>query len=243
MKNFNNHYRDNLLREEKLKYLENNLNEEFSKAFAFNKIISHINEQKNLDSNKFEVTVLEAMYKELLEYDNIPYTCHVSRFTERLMFSIPELEKRIICNRTYLCFSSEVSEIINEEIGPNSFIQSLLKLVVPIRAGMSTVQNRFKGTFSDDSQQNSIPIRLLSLCSMLIDGFNPKDTGFSQPALTVSQLIMHVYKKKINRNPSTIRRRHSKIRETPLSIYVGLKLYATVRSKTLTVSPRGLCII
>ena len=98
---------------------------------------------------------------------------------------------------------------------------------------MSTVQNRFEGTFSDDSQQNSIPIRLLSLCSMLIDGFNPKDTGFSQPALTVSQLIMHEYKKKINRNPSTIRRRHSKIRETPLPIYAGLKLYATVRSKTL----------
>ena len=132
-----------------------------------------------VDSNKFEVTVLEAMYKDLLEYDNIPYTCHVSRFTERLMFSIPELEKRIICNRTYLCFSSEVSEIVNEEIGPNSFIQSLLKIVVPVRADMSTIQNRFEGTFSDDSQQNSIPIRLLSLCSMLIDGFNPKDTGFS----------------------------------------------------------------
>ena len=97
---------------------------------------------------------------------------------------------------------------------------------------MSTVQNWFEGTFSD-SQQNSIPIRLLSLCSMLIDGFNPRDKGFSQPALTVSQLIMHEYRKKINRNPSTIRRRHSKIHETPLSIYVGLKLYATVRSKTL----------
>ena len=68
LKNFNNHYRDNLLREEKLKSLENNLNEEFSKAFAFNKIISHINEQNNLDSNKFEVTVLEAMYKDLLEF-------------------------------------------------------------------------------------------------------------------------------------------------------------------------------
>ena len=178
-----------------MKSLENNLNEEFSKAFAFNTIISHINEQKNLGTNKFEVTVLEAMYKDLLAYDNIPYTCHVSRFTERLMFSIPELEKIIICKRTYVCFSSEVN------VGLNSFIQSLLKIVVPIRADMSTVQNRFEGTFSDDSQQNGIHIRLLSLCSMLIDGFNPKDKGFSQPALTVSQLIMHEYRKKINGEP------------------------------------------
>ena len=136
------------------------------------------------------------MYKDLLEYDNIPYTCHVSRFTERLMFSIPELEKIMICKRTYLCFSSEVNEIINEEIGPTSFIQSLLKIVVPVRADMSTVQNRFGGTFSDDSRRNSIPSRLLGLCSMLIDGFNPKDKGFSQPALTVSQLIMHEKRKK-----------------------------------------------
>ena len=66
LKNFNNHYRDNLLREEKLKSLENNINEEFSKAFAFNKIISHINEHKNLDSNTFEVTVLEAMSSNMI---------------------------------------------------------------------------------------------------------------------------------------------------------------------------------
>ena len=143
------------------------------------------------------------------------------------MFSIPELEKRIICKRTSVCFSSEVNDIINEQIGLNSFIQSLFKIVLPIRADTSTVQNRFEGTFSDDSQQNNVPIRLLSFCSMLIDGFNPKDKGFSQPALTVSQLTMHEYRKKINRNPSTIQRRHSKIRETPLRIYVGLKLYAT----------------
>ena len=48
-----------------MKSLENNLNAEFTKAFAFNTIISHVNEQKNLGSNKFEVTVLEAMYKDL----------------------------------------------------------------------------------------------------------------------------------------------------------------------------------
>ena len=166
MKNFNNHYRDNLLREEKLKSLENNLNEEFSKAFAFNKIISHINEQKNIDSNKFEVTVLEAMYKDLLEYDNIPYTCHVSRFTERLMFSIPELEKIIICKRTLYV--------------------SLLKLTRSLMRKLDRIHSY-----------------------NLNDGFNPKYKGFSQPALTVSQLIMHEYRKKINRNPSTIRRRHT----------------------------------
>ena len=33
------------------------------------RLLANINEQKNLDSNKFEVTILEAMYKDLLSGD------------------------------------------------------------------------------------------------------------------------------------------------------------------------------
>ena len=43
---------------------------------------------------------------------------------------------------------------------------------------MSTVKSSFQGKFSTECQQNSVPIRLLSLCSMLIDGFDPQEKGF-----------------------------------------------------------------
>ena len=92
--NFNNQYRSALFKEHKLLYLDNNLNEEFRKAFAFNKIVSFIYEQRNIQADfLFEVISLENMYRELPQYDNIIYTSHVSRFTERLKSAIPELEK------------------------------------------------------------------------------------------------------------------------------------------------------
>ena len=97
---------------------------------------------------------------------------------------------------------------------------------------MSTVKSSFQGMFSTDCQQNSVPIRLLSLRSMPIDSFGPQEKGFSQSALTVSHLVMHEYRKKINTDSSTTQR-HLKSSETPLPIYVGLKLCTTVRSKTL----------
>ena len=195
--NFNNQYRSALFKEHKLLYLDINLNEEFRKAFAFNKIVSFIYEQRNIQADfLFEVISLENMYRELPQYDNIIYTSHVSRFTERLKSAIPELEKRFINKKTLICFSTEVNNIMQEEIEPTSFIKSLMKIISPIRKDMSEVKNSFQGKFPDDCQQNSIPIRLLSLCSMLIDGFDPQEKGFSKSCLTVSQLVMHEYRKK-----------------------------------------------
>ena len=57
------------------------------------------------------------------------------------------------------------------------------------------------------------------------------EQGFSQSALTIPKNIMYQYKKPTN--SSVANRRNLKHREAPLLIYVGLKLYATVRENTL----------
>ena len=71
---------------------------------------------------------------------------------------------------------------------------------------------------------------------MLIDGADPTPTNVSQGALSVSQLIMFSYKKQ-SKIVQTIQTslanlRHLKKRETPLPLYVGLKLM-TMRAKTI----------
>ena len=71
---------------------------------------------------------------------------------------------------------------------------------------------------------------------MLIDGADPTPTNVSQAALSVSQLIMFSYKKQ-SKIVQTIQTslanlRHLKKRETPLPLYVGLKLM-TMRAKTI----------
>ena len=49
---------------------------------------------------------------------------------------------------------------------------------------MSDVTNSFQVNFSVNCQQESIPIPLLSLCSLLIDGADPTPTNVSQQTLS-----------------------------------------------------------
>ena len=75
------------------------------------------------------------------------------------------------------------------------------------------------------------------MCSLLIDRCDPR----TKSALSISQIIMHQYQKTCSHD-ITANRKHLKHRETPVPIYIyiGLKLYATVRAKTLFFL--GICI-
>ena len=72
--------------------------EELTKEFHFNKIVSYIYDRRESTGGEisFLVSELEKLYIDLLEFDNIECTSHVSRFTERLISVIPQLEKRIV---------------------------------------------------------------------------------------------------------------------------------------------------
>ena len=79
-----------------------------------------------------------------------------------------------------------------------------------------------------------MPIQLQILCSLLIDGCDPLIKGFSQSSKTIAQLVMYQYRKMTGHSSSvTSLRRHVKERETPVPVYVGLKLYASLCTKTV----------
>ena len=97
---------------------------------------------------------------------------------------------------------------------------------------MSLKTNKFEGTFDIDSQVKSIPIQLLTVVSMLIDG--PYiSSRVSQPSLTVSQLIFSSFKQNNKCDNPALNPRENRDHETPVKIYTGLKLYATIRSSTI----------
>ena len=76
----------------------------------------------------------------------------------------------------------------------------------------------------------------MSLCSLLINGADTVPTNVSQTPLSVFQLIMFSYKKQskiVQTNETSLANpRHLKKHETPLPLYVGLKLM-TLRAKTI----------
>ena len=214
-----------------------------TKEVHFNKIVSYIYDRRESTGGEisFLVSELEKLYIDLLEFDNIECTSHVSRFTERLISVIPQLEKRIVKKKAVVVFSDSLNNILPEVLIPNTFMKPVMKTVSPIRNDMRTVLNNFVGSFPQSCQQGSLPIRLLTLISVLVDGTDLNDKGFSQSALAVAQLIMYNFKLK---STTSVQRKHVKSRETPAPIYVGLKLYASVRSKSLIdkLFHLGMCI-
>ena len=87
-------------------------------------------------------------------------------------------------------------------------------------------------TMNKIDQVNSMPIHLLTLVSILIDGLGVSNRQFSQPALTMAQLIQTNFHK--NKNHDTQQsRKILKKKETPVALYSTLNIYGTFRSKTV----------
>ena len=81
-------------------------------------------------------------------------------------------------------------------------------------------------------QENSVPTMLNTFILMLLSGPNLQHKGEheSQACLTISQLICFNTKSKKSCAESN---RHSKDREIPLPMYIGLNLQTQTRSKSL----------
>ena len=169
---------------------------------------------------------------------------HVTRFADTLLSLIDGLEKRIINNKVMVYFGTIVDNFLSElVIQPSMYLKSLRHVVNCTRKSMRDVQNNFENEFSENCQSSSVPMELLSLISMLIDGVNIDNQIFSQQALTSAQQIMYNFRINKDKKVNNIRR-HLRHKETPLSIYIALKIYVLTRSKTLIecLHKLGICI-
>ena len=217
-----------------------NINDDYIRAMSFNKIITYVYEKGCEDENiSFDVSELERLYASLLAVNGIHYTSHVSRFADELVSRIPELEKRKVtkkkkgtkkilkkkkCGLTVFFKESIDKHMLNQILEPDSFMRGVRDVVSVIRKKMIESKNEFRGEFPENCQKDSVPIELLTLMSMLVDGNDISNQAKpSQGALTCSQYVLYNFKKVY----------HRQHRETPICLYNSLKIYATLRSETL----------
>ena len=101
----------------------------------------------------------------------------------------------------------------------------------------------FNGTFQQGCQQNAVPPSLLALVKMIQEGpniecqSNLEDgtssrtlSALSIPQLLVFHSVKHVHK---SHEQSGSRIRHTRERETPLPVYIALKLHGLTRKRNL----------
>ena len=106
----------------------------------------------------------------------------------------------------------------------------------------------FDGSFHPDCQQEVVLPSLLALVNMIMNGANIKhqtETAFSTStaaAYSISQLL--VYNSVKHTRSTKSKTRHSRERETPVPLYVALKIHSTIRSRGLVdvLFNLGMCV-
>ena len=111
----------------------------------------------------------------------------------------------------------------------------LLKAATIIRQDLFASNSLFNGNFDYSSQESSVLKSLLVLLIMILESINissESSHATNQAALSLAQLIKF---NSIKRKPreTTIRPRHTLSQETPLPVYLGLKIHSKTRIKGL----------
>ena len=158
---------------------------------------------------------------------------HVTRFSSRLCQEIDRLESRNVGKKLTVFFKDAANVVIAENIMTmDEFGKSIHTIAAELRNELSNTNNSFNGSFTSNCQDKSIPRKLVTLVSLIIDGRGVENTEYSQQALTIAQLIQTNFHKR-EKTDTTTHRRLVKHRETAAALYVALKIYSTVRSKDL----------
>ena len=160
---------------------------------AYEGIVSFVLEREAIEPrSSFVVKDLNELYIENLKSFGIEEKAQTTRFTQRLLNSIPNLVSSSVNKNAVVLFEDKVDELIVDYVkSPDEFYAALRKVVHPIRLEIIQQDNKFTGSFDSLSQVQSFPKTGLALASALIDGeillvINPP----SQEALSVVQIIV-----------------------------------------------------
>ncbi len=161
---------------------------------------------------------------------------HTTRLNERLLSAIPDLVAHSDGRDILLMFNGDVGDVMRKTYahGADSNALHLAETADILRKDMLHTNNQFEGSFPPTCQQDSVPTSLVSLVRMILEGPNIKNipstnSHIQNDALTISQLLLFNLVKCRNVNSSAVR--HMKERETPLPLYIGIKVHAANRKR------------
>ena len=162
---------------------------------------------------------------------------HTSSLKERILEMVPDLEEHKQSRDILLALKKDVSMALGKvrEDSDNEAMH-LARAATIVRREMMMIENSFDGSFDQNCQQNSVPKSLISLVNMILYGPNIKtqanNANATQAGLSMAQLLQ--YNSYLRRRKGAHQHeRHSRKRETPLPIYLGLSAHAKTRSREL----------
>lgn len=159
---------------------------------------------------------------------------HSTDLKNRLLANIPDIRAFKQGRDIVLTFKNDVGTALKEATLADYDDEAicLAKAAQIVRRDMQKKTSSFNGTFEKNCQEEAVPRSLLTLVGMIMHGTSIKAAqADSQPALSVAQLLQFNSLTRW-RNIST-GNRHSKEKETPLPVYLGLLLHGQTRKREL----------
>ena len=205
---------------------------------AFSKLVTYISEMKNASDSRdpliFKLADLTTLYKQRLEQLGVESPdVHSTRLKDQLLFHIPKMQDHRKGRDGLLAFEDDVGSILSQSSKYCEAIH-LSKAAEIIRRDMLHHKSNFSSTFHGTGLQRAAPPSLLQFVCMIEHGADTKSQiqhGASKPDLSISQLLQYNCFAKYKEGTDV--HRHSKDRETPFAVYMGLYVFATIRKRQI----------
>ena len=207
-------------------------------ALCFAEIVSYIESyREDTDTAPvFSMPQLSKLYTARLQDLGVE-NCevHSTRLRQKLLAAIPDLVPTLQGREFVLVFDKDIGDAIRQVCSHDSELLALAKAAQLIRRELFQSNNSFNGTFSSECQDRAVPFLLKAFVSMVLNGPGAVEESKSrlpqaQAVLTISQLLAFNSKKSSKITQLT---RHRTERETPLSVYLSLKVHSETRKKGL----------
>lgn len=203
---------------------------------VFSELLVYVSEKRYSTDEPavFRLAELVSLYKERLEQfgTDIP-DVNSTRLKERLLSEIPELVAYKKGRDVLLAFEKDIGPVLSEASSYSDAI-ILSKAAKILRRHMVKHKCRFEGNLYKDSVHDSLPSALLQFVCMLEHGADIKSQiryGATTTDLAMAQLLQYNCFAKYKEGATT--QRHSRERETPLPVYIGMSVHAKTRKRHL----------
>ena len=221
--------------------IADNKTDNISHSTVLAELVSYIEETRSNEDVApiFKLSDLAKLYKDRLQQLGVLVEgrIHTSRLKNRILVHFPNLEAYKVGRDTYLAFQNDIGFAIQKVCAYDSHdddAMCLAKAASIVRRDILNITNDFNGSFSKDCQETSVPKSVSTLMNMILEGPNIKsqsENPLSQIASSLSQLL--VYNSRGQSHTASSNMRHSKERETPLPIYIGLNIHGKTRKREL----------
>ncbi|WAQ98989.1 hypothetical protein MAR_023362 [Mya arenaria] len=215
-------------------------------GIVFAELLAYIDEARcDEERPSFRLANLVQLYNNRMEELGVKDSVHATRLKDKILSQIPDLSAHTSkCGQgqgVIFMFNSDVANLVQEANRHRDYDLDAIhiaKVAEIVRLDMFDNVSLFNGSFPPQCQEHVIPKSLKALVDMVLQGLSIKDQSAKegsdlQAALTISQMFLFNAVKHSRHASTSGQVRHKADRETPLPLYIGLKLHAATRKKRL----------